>query len=90
MGTIELILILIAAVAISTLLYRLVPYRKLEEPKPRFSIFPKYVTTYSCSLDELKSSLSELEFTENENGSYSRGKVYGDFSAKAIKLSVQL
>ena len=29
-------------------------------------------------------------FQKNKNGSYSRGKIYGDFSAKSIKLSVTI
>ena len=40
--------------------------------------------------ESLISALEKNQFKKIDNGKYSRGKVYGDFSAKAIKLSVEI
>ncbi len=86
----ELVFIVVAAVAGSTVLYRVTPFKALGPTKPRFTLFPKYTAHFGGAVDELENSLRALGFHEKEDGVFSRGKVYGDFSANAIKLTVEI
>ena len=85
---IESVIIAVIAVVVFTVIYRLVPFKAWGDKKPGFSFFPKYVAPYNKPVQDIKDSLTKLGFKETENKIYRRGKVYGDFSAKAIKLSV--
>lgn len=85
---VELILIIIIGVTGFTLLYKLLPFRNWKNSKPRFTLFPKYIAQFDIPVDKLESNLATLKFEKQAEASYSRGKVYGDFSANAIKLSV--
>lgn len=84
----ELLVIVAVAVIGFTVVYKIMPFKKFGPNKPKFTLFPKYTAIFEKPIDEIESALLAQEFMKNENGSYSRGKVYGDFSAKSIKLSV--
>ncbi len=86
----ELILIMAIAVAGFTIIYRIMPFKKHGATRPKFTLFPKYVAPLQAPVADIERSLDSLEFTRTKNGSFARGKVYGDFSARAIKLSVEI
>jgi hypothetical protein len=87
---IELLLIGTVAVGLFTAVYKIMPFKLHGAEKPKFVMFPKYIAQFDKPLVEIESALSALEFEKNENGIYSRGKIYGDFSVKAIKLAVEV
>ena len=87
---VEIGLIVVAAVSATTLVYKLLSFRSLAEKKPRFTLFPKYLVKYDQPLADIQAALEGLEFKRETPGVYVRGKVYGDFSAKAIKLVVRV
>lgn len=75
-----------------TLIYRIAPYREWRNKKPRLVFFPKYTVEYSGEVADLISNIKDMGF-ELKNGStniYARGKPYGDFSAKALKLHIEI
>jgi len=87
---IELLITASLAVIIFTALYKMLPFKKHEGIKPKLVFFPKYILSFNNTIDEIESSLTTLGFKKNIKGVFTRGKVYGDFSAKAIKLSVEV
>jgi hypothetical protein len=84
----ETVIIIVVVVVGMTVIYKLMPFKKFSVKKPKFTLFPKYVAKFDKPVSEIESSLLIQKFKKNESGGYSRGKVYGDFSAKLIKLSV--
>ena len=84
----ELLVIVVIAVGGFTAIYKALPFRTFGHKKPKFTLFPKYTAKFENSVAEIDSALLAQEFKKNEKGSYTRGKIYGDFSAKSIKLSV--
>jgi hypothetical protein len=87
---IELLIIVAGFVGLSTATYKLAPFKMHGPEKPTFVLFPKYIAQYDKPLVEIESALLALEFEKNEQGAFSRGTIYGDFSAKAIKLAVEI
>jgi hypothetical protein len=85
---IELIVIALIAVCLFTVIYKIVPFKSWKDKKPKFVLFPKYVAKFEVPVVTIESTLVKLGFSKSPAGQFSRGKVYGDFSAKAIKLSV--
>lgn len=86
----ELFLLMVAAVSIFTIIYRVTPFRHFEGKRPRFVMFPKYIASFDRPVSEIETALEKNGFTKVNEGIYSRGKIYGDFSAKAIKLTVEV
>jgi len=84
----ELLIIVLVAVAGFTVIYKVLPFRQFVQRKPKFTLFPKYRANFEKPAGEIESALLAQEFKKKQNGSYTRGKVYGDFSAKSIKLLV--
>jgi hypothetical protein len=84
----ELLILVTVAVIGFTVIYKIMPFKKIGPSKPKFTFFPKYTAKFEKPASEIESALLAQEFKKKENGSYTRGKVYGDFSAKSIKLSV--
>lgn len=84
----ELLIIVTLAVIGFTVIYKIMPFKKIDSSKPKFTFFPKYTAKFEKPVSEIESALLTQEFKKGENGCYTRGKVYGDFSAKSIKLSV--
>lgn len=84
------IVLTVAVVVGFTLTYRSKPFKALEAVKPKFTLFPKYVVNLDRPIAEIELSLMKLGFKKGKNGAFSRGKIYGDFSAKSIKLSVDI
>ena len=87
---INLVVMIIAAVLITTILYKVLPFRNLSDTKPGFTLFPKYVVSFDKPVADIESALTQMKFRKTESDTYTRGKVYGDFSAKSIKLAVQI
>lgn len=85
---VELLTLAVIAVAGFTAIYRMMPLKKFTANKPGLTFFPKYTATFDQSPDAIASTLVAQGFKKEKDGRYSRGKIYGDFSAKAIKLSV--
>ena len=83
-------IVALAIVAISTAIYRAVSFKALNKSKPRLVFFPKYIAKHELSEDELEASLIQHKFIKNENGTFSRGKLFGDFSINLIKLAVEI
>lgn len=86
----EFMVIVVVAVAGFTALYKIMPFKKYCATKPKFALFPKYIAVFDRPIGDIEKSLESLEFKKTNTGIYSRGKVYGDFSANAIKISVKI
>lgn len=86
----ELVATIIVGVTAFTIIYRLAPFKEWENIKPKISFFPKYVAKFDKPLGEIESSLEAIKFNKIDSSTFTRGKVYGDFSAKAIKLTVKV
>ncbi|MEM7351492.1 MAG: hypothetical protein AAF657_11840 [Acidobacteriota bacterium] len=84
------VVVAIALVAGTTIAYKLLPFKTWTKPRPRFVLFPKYSATYRRPREAIESTLVRLGFERTNEGTYVRGKVYGDFSAKAIRLRVEV
>ncbi len=86
------ILLTVVLVTLS-LVYRFAPFHKFNpEDNPAFVLFPKYKATFSVPHKAIQASLQSLQFKPDDNDQlkFRRGKVYGDFSAKAIRLNVEI
>ena len=68
------------------------PFKNWQEKAPRFVWFPKYLVSFDRPVNEIGQALESLGFKKSEAESkiYSRGKIYGDFSANKILLSVEV
>jgi len=86
----ELAIIVVIAMTGFTLIYKILPFRDWNNKKPKFALFPKYIAIFEKSTEEIESNLEKIQFKKESDNKYSRGKVYGDFSAKAIKLSADI
>ncbi len=86
----KIVVIVVIAVIASTVIYRLSPFRIWRDVKPKISLFPKYVAKFDKSVSEIESNLKKMQFNKTGNNIFSRGKVYGDFSVKSIKLAVEV
>lgn len=84
----ELLIVVAVAVTGLTVIYKILPFRQLPKNKPKFTLFPKYSAKFEKPVGKIESALIAQGFKKNENGSYSRGKIYGDFSVKSIRLLV--
>ena len=89
---IEIGLIVISVVFIMSVIYRLTPYKQWRPKKPILAFFPKYIANYTIAKEQVTTNLAGMGFVENSNkpGLFSRGKIYGDFSAKLIQLHVDI
>jgi len=87
---VELTIFVIIGVTGFTIVYRILPFKEWKNKKPKFTFFPKYIASFDKPVSEIESALEKIQFKKNNKNIYSRGKVYGDFSAKAIKLSVEV
>lgn len=86
---IELIIILTIVMSY-TLMYKLSPFKVWRVHKPKFVFFPKYIVNYDKPIWQIESSLKRLKFNKMYENKYSRGKIFGDFTAKSIKLTVEI
>jgi len=87
---IELVTIILTLVIGLTLIYKLLPFKVWKNQKPKFVFFPKYIVNFNGPVSEIESALERIEFNKNSDNTYSRGKIYGDFSAKATKFTVEI
>ena len=87
---VELTIFVIIGVTGFTIVYRILPFKEWKNKKPKLTFFPKYIASFDKPVSEIESALEKIQFKKNNKNIYSRGKVYGDFSAKAIKLSVEV
>ncbi len=81
-----------AVTIILTFYYKRIPFRTRGVRKPKFDLFPKYEVQFHCSPDAIRQSLVSLKFeaSKGDPNYFSRGKIYGDLSAKAAKWRVQI
>lgn len=86
----ELVVIVVIAVVGFTFIYKISPFKTWRNKKPKFVLFPKYVAKFDKPVTEIESALEKIQFKKSSNRTFDRGKIYGDFSAKAIKLSVDI
>ena len=86
----ELVITVVVGVALFTIAYKLSPFKSWKNKKPKFTLFPKYIAQFTKPISEIETSLEKIQFKKTTKNNYTRGKVYGDFSAKAIKLSVEI
>ena len=90
-NTLIIVLVAVLIVAASTAIYKNLAFKKHEGTKPKLTLFPKYIADFDQPLEDIELSLAVLGFKGTADPTfYYRGKVYGDFSAKSIKLSVQI
>ena len=89
---------IIIAVAIGliafTLVYKLIPYRRVGNSKPPIAFLPKYVKDIRLNLnqEELEAKLANFGFkkSSSKNGItyFQRGSLLGDFSVKLLKIKL--
>jgi len=90
-NTLIIVLAAVLIVIASTVIYKKSPFKKHAGTKPKLTLYPKYIADYHQPLEDIEYSLAVLGFKGSADPTfYYRGKVYGDFSAKSIKLSVQI
>ena len=90
-NTLAIVLGAVMVVGLFTTIYKKLPFKKYGGSKPKLTFFPKYIADYQTPLEDIEQSLAILGFKATADPTfYYRGKVYGDFSAKRIKLSVQI
>jgi len=87
---VELIVITLIVVCVFTAIYKVAPFKTLKGNKPKFVLFPKYIAKFETPVETIESTLLKLGFSKTASGQFSCGKVYGDFSAKSIKLSATI
>jgi len=87
----EIIWILSAVIAF-TLIYKVYSYKQWKTAKPTFVLFPKYIANYSLETKNVIANIKDMgfELKERNNNIFVRGKSYGDFSAKWMKLEIQI
>jgi hypothetical protein len=96
MSPIVLVLIVVCVAAVVTaaitVYYKRRPFKSRGSLRPKIDLFPKYEVEFACSSDAIRDSLASLKFKPSsaDPNQFSRGKVHGDFSAKAIKWHVQI
>ena len=88
--SLELLIYMVIGIACFTITYKMSPFKIWTPQKPKFTLFPKYIAQFNKPISEIESSLEKIQFKKNGNNNYTRGKVYADFSAKAIQLSVEI
>ncbi len=86
------IILLLSAVITFTLIYKVYPFKQWKTDKPKFVIFPKYIAKYLIETESVIINIKAMGFElKDENSNiFVRGKAYGDFSVKWMKLEVQL
>jgi hypothetical protein len=91
----DYVVILLSAfvfIVVSKYYYSKGPYKTWGGKKPRLVWFPKYKVKFDLPLSDLISSLKKIGFVKSEGSelTFSRGKIYGDFSAKHVLLQVDI
>lgn len=88
----QILLVVVIAVGSATIVYKLMPFRRWRDPKPSFVLFPKYVCRYERTDEDLIQALEELGFRQSHDGSttFARGHAFGDFSARWMKLKIEV
>jgi hypothetical protein len=90
-NTLAIVIGAVMVVALFTTVYKKLPFKKYGGTKPKLAFFPKYIADYQKSIENVEESLAILGFKPSADPTYFyRGKVYGDLSAKRIKLSVKI
>jgi len=90
----EIVITVVAVLAATTILYKVLPHRNLGQKKPILALFPKYKNEVPkpksvYRVEEVMSSLG-FEKKKDQGGSikYSRGSIAGDISVKLMKINV--
>lgn len=88
----DIIFFAVGAIVLMTVVYRLAPFRGINENKPRVAFFPKYSGGYTGAKEDIVSNLKDMGFVAvpQKPNLYARGQPYGDFSAKSLRLHVSI
>ena len=91
----DYVFLLVAAVCFivfSKFYYSIRPYITWGSNEPIFVWFPKYNVKFDQPLSDITTSLENIGFVQSNDssGTYTRGKIYGEFSAKHVLLQVEL
>ena len=85
--------VVVTVVALLSVIYKFTPFYKFQPRQaPGFVIFPKYEAAFDAPLEAIQNSLQSLKFkpASDDQLTYRRGKVYGEFSAKFVRLNVEI
>ena len=87
---VEMIYPLLALVGM-TIIYRIVPYKKWTDTKPKLVLLPKYQANFSCPVDHIISNLEQQNFQPKESSvdTYTRGTIWG-MRGSTMKLDVHI
>jgi len=88
-----IVLTTVLVVIAFTLIYKKLPFKQYRDfpTKPKLTFFPKFIASFDKPVEEIEDALTALGFKPTADpGFFYRGKVYGDLSAKRIKLAVQI
>jgi len=77
MSVLEYGFLVFIALAVVTIIYKVLPFKKLKPKKPYLVWFPKYTANYSSSHE-----LLGFKDISKQRTLYSRGSVFGDFLMK--------
>jgi hypothetical protein len=86
---VAIILFAVSVVFFLSILYHIVPAKRISAKKPEFVLFPKYIIPISDELAFAK-KLEGLNFRKTSSNRYTRGYFFGDFFASSIHLSVKI
>ena len=89
---IDLVFWIVGAVVTLTVIYHVAPFRAWKNKRPKLAFFPKYLANYAGDINDVIANIKEMGFESDENwpNIFSRGKLYGDFSAKSMKLRIEI
>ena len=88
-GIAKILILALSVVIVLSIVYRLLPARRLPNKKPLISLFPKYVFDVE-DIEEFEKNLEKQNFKIHDNLHYYRGSYFGDFSAQWAKLCIKL
>lgn len=66
----EIGIYIISAVVITTAIYHILPFRKVDSKKPSFGLFPKYECSFSIPIEDVIKRVVELGFSLKPNSDY--------------------
>lgn len=89
LGVIQTLVFVASVVATLSLLYCMIPARRLARHKPFIAFFPKYAFEID-DLEAFSARLLEQGFVKGQNAHYYRGSYFGDFLPHWAKLRVRL
>ena len=87
MNFLNVAIVAVGAVAVLSIVYRLVPHRCLSDKKPLIAFFPKYLFPIDRDIAVLNLEASGFKNYKGTN-TFVRGYFWGDFLASITRLNV--